>query len=125
MECPWKALRRELGSASAIHQYFQNWQRAGFFDNLWQSGLAEYDGMRSIAGSGSASMGRGARPRFRLWKHAMISLASDNARKKLWPNARRRAGKLADRLSNETRLAEPLSRIAGQLCSLRTRPLTA
>ena len=45
----WKALPREFGSASAVHQYFQNWHRAGFFQKLWQVGLAEFDGMHGIA----------------------------------------------------------------------------
>jgi transposase len=45
----WKALPREFGSASAVHQYFQDWQKAGFFLQLWQVGLAEYDGMQGIA----------------------------------------------------------------------------
>ena len=45
----WKALPREYGSASAVHQYFQNWQKAGFFLRLWRAGLAEYDGMQGIA----------------------------------------------------------------------------
>ena len=45
----WKALPREFGSASAVHQYFQNWQKAGLFLKLWRSGLAEYDGMQGIA----------------------------------------------------------------------------
>jgi len=45
----WKALPREFGSASAVHQHFQNWYRAGFFQKLWQAGLAEYDGMHGIA----------------------------------------------------------------------------
>ncbi len=45
----WKALPREFGSASAVHQYFQNWHRAGFFQKLWQAGLAEFDGMHGIA----------------------------------------------------------------------------
>jgi|SRR6185437_16435282 len=45
----WKALPREFGSASAVHQHFQNWQKAGFFPQLWQAGLAEYDGMQGIA----------------------------------------------------------------------------
>ena len=31
----WKALPREFGSASAVHQYFQDWQKAGFFLKLW------------------------------------------------------------------------------------------
>lgn len=45
----WKALPREFGSASAVHQHFQNWQKAGFFLKLWRSGLAEYDAMGGIA----------------------------------------------------------------------------
>ena len=45
----WKALPREFGSASAVHQHFQNWYRAGFFQKFWQAGLAEYDGMHGIA----------------------------------------------------------------------------
>jgi hypothetical protein len=38
-----------FGSASAIHQHFQQWQRAGFFVALWRAGLAEYDEMEGIA----------------------------------------------------------------------------
>ena len=29
--CQWKALPKEFGSASAVHAYFQRWQREGFF----------------------------------------------------------------------------------------------
>jgi transposase len=36
--CEWKALPEECGSASAVHQDFQNWQRAGFFLKLWHIG---------------------------------------------------------------------------------------
>ena len=32
-----------------MHQYFQNWHKAGLFQKLWQAGLAEYDGMHGIA----------------------------------------------------------------------------
>lgn len=46
----WKALPMErFGSASAIHTYFIKWQRQGFFERLWQAGLAEYDDMEGIA----------------------------------------------------------------------------
>jgi transposase len=45
----WKALPREFGSASAVHLHFQHWHKAGFFQKLWQAGLAEYDGMHGIA----------------------------------------------------------------------------
>ena len=47
--CQWKALPKEFGSASAVHKHFQQWQQAGFFVNLWRSGLVEYDGMEGIA----------------------------------------------------------------------------
>ena len=48
--CQWKALPKEVfGSASAIHQRFLDWEKAGLFLKLWQSGLAEYDEMKGIA----------------------------------------------------------------------------
>ncbi|QQE90416.1 IS5 family transposase (plasmid) [Azotobacter chroococcum] len=48
--CQWKALPAErLGSASAIHRRFLEWETAGFFEALWQAGLAEYDEMEGIA----------------------------------------------------------------------------
>lgn len=47
--CQWKAVPKELGSASAIHKRFQQWHQAGFFLALWRTGLAEYDEMEGIA----------------------------------------------------------------------------
>jgi transposase len=47
--CQWKALPKEYGSASAVHAYFQRWQRDGFFLKIWKAGLAEYDEMEGIA----------------------------------------------------------------------------
>lgn len=48
--CQWKALPKEIfGSASAIHQRFLEWEKAGVFLKLWQAGLAEYDEMEGIA----------------------------------------------------------------------------
>jgi transposase len=47
---PWKALPKELfGSPSAVHRYFREWERRGFFQELWERGLAEYDDMEGIA----------------------------------------------------------------------------
>lgn len=46
----WKALPKEIyGSPSSIHKYFQEWEKAGFFLELWKMGLAEYDDMEGIA----------------------------------------------------------------------------
>ena len=45
----WKALPKEIyGSPSAIHRYFREWERCGFFRSLWKRGLCEYDGMEGI-----------------------------------------------------------------------------
>jgi transposase len=46
----WKALPKDIfGSSSAIHRYFREWERHGFFFELWQRGLCEYDDMEGIA----------------------------------------------------------------------------
>ena len=48
--CRRKALPKErFGSASAIHKRFLEWEAGGVFENLWKSGLAEYDEMEGIA----------------------------------------------------------------------------
>lgn len=48
--CQWKALPSErFGSASAVHQKFMQWSKAGFFEALWKAGLAEYDDLEGIA----------------------------------------------------------------------------
>ena len=48
--CQWKALPKErFGSASAVHKRFLEGEAAGFFQRLWQAGLAEYDDMQGIA----------------------------------------------------------------------------
>lgn len=46
----WRALPKELyGSPSAVHRYFREWEQSGFFLELWQRGLSEYDDMEGIA----------------------------------------------------------------------------
>ena len=45
----WKALPRDLGSGSAVHKYFQEWEQAGFFANLWRQGLTKYDDLVGIS----------------------------------------------------------------------------
>jgi transposase len=48
--CQWKALPKErFGSASAIQKRFLEWEAAGVFEAIWQTGLAEYDQMEGIA----------------------------------------------------------------------------
>lgn len=38
----WNALPKELGASSTVHDRFQEWEQAGFFQLLWQAGLSEY-----------------------------------------------------------------------------------
>ena len=48
--CQWKALPAErYGSASAIRARFLQWEKAGVFEALRKSGLAEYDEFEAIA----------------------------------------------------------------------------
>ncbi len=48
--CEWKAFPKErLGSASAVHKRFPEWEAAGVFAAIWQAGLVEYDQMGGIA----------------------------------------------------------------------------
>jgi transposase len=48
--CQWKALPKEkYGSASSVHRYFLEWEKEGFFEELWRAGLAEYDEMEGIS----------------------------------------------------------------------------
>jgi len=49
--CQWKALPKEYGSASSVHQYFLEWKRHGVFVRMWRRALAEYDEMEGIAWS--------------------------------------------------------------------------
>ena len=44
----WNALPRELGASSTVHDRFQEWEAAGFFERLWQAGLAAYDALAGI-----------------------------------------------------------------------------
>jgi putative transposase len=46
--CQWKALPPEFGSASAVHDYFQEWTRRGIFRRLWRTGLQIYDELKGI-----------------------------------------------------------------------------
>ena len=47
--CQWNALPRSYGSSSTVHARFQEWERAGAFRRLWETGLAQYDELVGIA----------------------------------------------------------------------------
>ena len=44
----WNALPRELGASSTVHDRFQEWERAGLFQAVWQAGVSEYDDLVGI-----------------------------------------------------------------------------
>jgi transposase len=46
--CQWKAAPRQFGSPSTLHQYFQEWTKAGVFFRLWKEALREYDELQGI-----------------------------------------------------------------------------
>jgi putative transposase len=44
----WNALPREQGASSTVHDRFQQWEQAGFFQALWQAGVHRYDELVGI-----------------------------------------------------------------------------
>jgi putative transposase len=44
----WNALPKEAGASSTVHDRFQQWERAGLFQALWQAQLQEYDELAGI-----------------------------------------------------------------------------
>lgn len=46
--CQWKAMPKQFGSGSAIHDYFQEWVELGVFQELWEFALSEYDELKGI-----------------------------------------------------------------------------
>ena len=41
--CQWKSLPRFYGAPSTVHDRYQEWERAGFFENMWIVALLNYD----------------------------------------------------------------------------------
>ncbi len=39
---------RCYGAPSTVHDRFQEWQRAGLFEKIWQTGLLEYDNKKGL-----------------------------------------------------------------------------
>ena len=44
----WNALPRQMGASSTVHDRYQEWERLGFFEQLWRAGLLEYDELEGI-----------------------------------------------------------------------------
>ncbi len=43
-----KQRQKKYGAASSIHQYFQEWSAAGFFERIWSKGLEAYNELEGI-----------------------------------------------------------------------------
>jgi putative transposase len=41
--CQWNALPGQLGASSTVHDRFQAWRQGGVFEQLWTTGLLEYN----------------------------------------------------------------------------------
>ena len=47
--CQWKALPKEFGSSSSVHEYFRYWESIGVFHKMWKKSLVMYDEMEGIS----------------------------------------------------------------------------
>src|SRR4029453_10490105 len=64
----WNALPREMGASSTVHDRYQEWERLGFFEELWRAGGREDDWVGGRGGGGEGAGGarrvrRGGRQR--------------------------------------------------------------
>ena len=50
--CMWESLPRSMGSPGAVRRRFQEWQKAGVFQRMWQADLLTYDEMREMVWHG-------------------------------------------------------------------------
>ena len=90
----WKALPRSMGSGSAIHKYFQQWEQAGFFTALWERGLHQYDELVGIQWEWQAI--DGCKVEAPLGQDAIGPSPVDRGKKRVRPAyALRRAGRAA------------------------------
>jgi putative transposase len=86
----WNALPRQMGASSTVHDRYQEWERLGFFEELWRAGLVEYDELEGIewewqaidGAMSKAPLGRGAsgkNPTDRAKMGTKRSMLSDGA----------------------------------------------
>ena len=45
----WNALPREMGASSTVHDRYQEWERLGFFEELWRAGQTDSRNRRHMA----------------------------------------------------------------------------
>jgi putative transposase len=46
--CQWKAFPRCYGAPNTVHDRFQEWQKDGLFERMWQAGLLDYDNEKGL-----------------------------------------------------------------------------
>jgi len=91
----WNALPKEMGASSTVHERFQEWERLGFFERLWEEELAHYDELKGIEWEwqaidgvmSKAPLGKGAtgnNPTDRAKMGTKRSMLTDGAGIPLW-----------------------------------------
>src|ERR687897_3778002 len=61
----WNALPREMGASSTVHDRYQEWERLGFFEELWRGGGLREGEVGGGAGGGGGVKGGGRERPFR------------------------------------------------------------
>src|ERR671915_1105832 len=56
----WNALPREIGASSSVHDRYQEWERLGFFEELWRVGVLGWYTGGGNAGGREGTCGGGS-----------------------------------------------------------------
>ncbi len=46
--CDWKSLPADLETRSVVYERFQEWQKSGLFQRMWNAGLLTYDELEKM-----------------------------------------------------------------------------
>ncbi|MFC1712925.1 transposase [Candidatus Poribacteria bacterium] len=50
--CKWEELPSRFGAANELYDRFQEWQKTGVFDRMWQTGILTYDESQTLVRRG-------------------------------------------------------------------------
>jgi transposase len=97
----WKALPKEYGAASSIHEYFSTWAQAGLFKRLWQEGLLSYDELCGIGWEWQST--DGCMVKAPLAQESVGRNPTDRGKKRYETQPCRRVTRITDRYSRKRR----------------------
>ncbi len=46
--CDWESLPHTMGERSIVYERFQEWQKSGLFQRMWEAGLLTYDELEKM-----------------------------------------------------------------------------